>query len=70
LREKAAQDCATKGGNEFVAINRFNLLFFSSFAASSHTHGVTMNEARQFTVRHLPLAQLEATTADSNVAQN
>jgi hypothetical protein len=27
-------------------------------------------EPRQFSVRHLPLAQLEATTADANVARN
>ena len=34
-----------------------------------HTPSAT-KEPRQFSVRHLPLAQLEATTADANVARN
>jgi hypothetical protein len=38
-------------------------------SAVMHTPSAT-KEPRQFSVRHLPLAQLEATTADANVARN
>ena len=38
-------------------------------SAVMHTPSAT-KEPRQFSVRHLPLAQLEATTTDANVARN
>jgi len=48
---KPSDKKAAKGGNEFVAICRFNLPPFA--AAVIHTAAV-MKEAWQFCVRHLP----------------